>query len=384
MDSITHGIAGALAGKALFAGSGPPDSERTAQSRRVAIFAATLGSVFPDSDILIALFDRGHGAGLEIHRGVTHSLICLPVFAVLLALATRWYTRHRFISAPSFGLLTLIYATGLGLHIFLDLVTSYGTMIWSPLSRTRAAWDFTFIIDLTVSGIVLLPQLAARSYRTPGTGRLLRIAAWVVGSLLAFIEYGFSWWVLGGAALFLSLLLFAPAVSGWGYRVRRESWCRAGLAVFVLYMGSQGVAHYIALSRVRQFAASRALAVESLGALPSIPSLLGWNGLIRTPTGVYVSAFRLGQTPNFEFIPDSPDNSYIEAAKQAPSAKRFLWFARFPTVAYRQDGDLHTVDFSDVRFAPFRQRNRHVRARFGVRVTLDSRGKIVREEWPAE
>ncbi len=384
MDSITHGIAGALVGKALFAGSGPASSERSAQVRRVAVFAATLGSVFPDFDILATLFEHGHGAGLEIHRGITHSLICLPLWALLLSLLTRWYTRRRHMAAPALPLLLLIYATGLALHIFLDLVTSYGTMIWSPLSKTRAAWDLTFIIDLTVSAIVLVPQLAARSYRSPGGGFVLRLATWITITLTAFLEYGFSLWATLLAAAILAAVLFAPSYKGWGYRVRRETWCRAGLAIFVLYMGSQGVAHHVALTRVRQFAAAQNLQVDALGALPAPPSLLGWSGLIRTPQGVYSSAFRLGQQPSFAFIADSPHNSFIEAAKQAPAAKRFLWFARFPTIAYQQDGELRTVDFSDVRFSSFRRRSSHVRTRFGVRVILDSNGKIVREEWPAE
>src|SRR5512138_728402 len=122
MDSITHGIAGALVGKAFFAGSGPAPDERSSQVRRVAILAATFGGVFPDSDILIALLDRTRGASLEIHRGITHSLVCLPVFAVLLALATYGFTRWRRMAAPSLSRLLLIYSSVLLLHVFLDLV----------------------------------------------------------------------------------------------------------------------------------------------------------------------------------------------------------------------------------------------------------------------
>ena len=42
MDTITHGIAGALIGKGYF-------SER---GGKVATFAATLGAVFPDCDVV--------------------------------------------------------------------------------------------------------------------------------------------------------------------------------------------------------------------------------------------------------------------------------------------------------------------------------------------
>lgn len=374
MDSITHGVAGALLGKAFY------DRPDQPQVTRVAVFAATLGAVFPDSDIILAIFNHGNGASLEIHRGITHSIVCLPVFAVVLAVLTHWYTRWRNIASPGLPYLTLIYAVGLALHIFLDLVTSWGTMIWSPFSKTRAAWDWTFIIDLTVTTIVLLPQIAARSYRSPGKGLALRIGAWVVFSAAALVEYGFSPLATIVAAVIYAAALLAPGIDGRGYGLSRAAWCRAGFAAFVLYMGMQGVAHHDALAKVEQFATSHNLQVERLGALPSTPSLIAWAGMIRASNGVYRSRFRVGQQPEFQFYPDSPDNAYIEAAKQAATAKRFLWFARFPSISYAHVGALHYVDFSDHRFSPGPVR----RSPFTVRVTLDDSGKIVHEEWAGD
>jgi len=46
-------------------------------------------------------------------------------------------------------------------HILLDLVTSFGTMIWSPLQWSRPAWDLIFIVDFTLTAIFLVPQLLA-------------------------------------------------------------------------------------------------------------------------------------------------------------------------------------------------------------------------------
>ncbi len=380
MDSITHGIAGALVGKAFYGGSGPAADERVAQQRRVAVFAATFGAVFPDSDIIVALLDRTRGAALEIHRGITHSLLCLPAFAILLALGTRWFTKRRGIASPSLPALIGIYASVLLLHIFMDLVTSWGTMIWSPLSKTRATLDWTMIVDLTVTTILLLPQLAARAYRFPECGFVLRISACIALSLFAFVEYSFSFWVLGVAAGIFGLVLFGPVYRGWGFRIRRETWCRAGFALFALYMGLQGSAHQMALAKVRRFAASQRLQVETIGALPSVPSLVAWTGLIRTHDGVYYSRFSLPTStdPRFDFIGDSPANGFIEAAKQAPAAKQFFWFTRFPIISYRQEGNLHRVEFNDFRFPSRANRRRH----FQVSVTLDESGRIVDQQWP--
>ncbi len=379
MDSITHGIAGALVGKAFYAGSGPAADECEAEKRRVAVFAATFGAVFPDADIIVALLDRTHGAALEIHRGITHSLVCLPAFAIVLALGTRWYTRRRHIAAPSLFALVGIYASVLLLHIFMDLVTSWGTMIWSPLSKARATWDWTMIVDLTVTTILLLPQVAARAYRSRDSGFVLRLSAWITLSLFAFVEYGFSFGVLGVAMLLLGVVLLGPAYRGWGFQVRRETWCRAGFAGFVLYMCMQGVAHEVALGKVQRFAAAHGLQVGTIGALPSVPSLVAWTGLIRTNDGVYYSRFDLpGTEPQFDFVADSPANTYIDAAKQAPAAKQFLWFTRFPQISYAHEGRVHRVEFADFRFPNRGGQRRH----FVVSVTLDDNGKILDQTWP--
>lgn len=383
MDSITHTVAGALVGKAFYS------RQKSAQATRVAVFAATLGAVFPDSDIFAAIVERGRESALEIHRGITHSVVCLPIFAILLALGTRWYTRRRGLDAPSLPWLLLIYATSLALHIWMDLVTSWGTMIWSPLSKSRATLDMTSIVDLTLSAIVLAPQVAAWAYRSPGA-RFRRVGAWGAFSLAALavykiadsMGYGFSmWFVLAAAAIFAAIFL-APGYGRFAAGLPRETWCRAGVAVLAAYMSMQAVAHHEALAQVEQFAAARHLQVEQIAAMPAPPSLFRWSGMIRTPEGVYYSRIVLptSNVPQFGFLPDSPPNRYIAAARLAPSAQRFLWFARFPTISYAHIGALHYVDFSDRRFLSGRTPSSRVR-RFAVRITLDDRATVVHEDW---
>ena len=46
-----------------------------------------------------------------------------------------------------------------------DLITSYGTMIFAPLSDARFALGTTFIIDLYFSGIIVAGLVASRCWR---------------------------------------------------------------------------------------------------------------------------------------------------------------------------------------------------------------------------
>ncbi len=438
MDTITHGIVGALIGKAFFAGHGdatradgtaaqraagqfaglgsPPQAPRWNRGECVATAAATLGAVFPDVDVIFGPIVRNDLAVIELHRSITHSLLCLPVFAVVLAALTRWYARRRALESPSWVTLSGIYGVALASHILLDLVTSFGTMIWSPWKRARPAWDLVFIIDFTLTAIVLLPQLVAWVYRQ--RERSFRRAAplWAVFSgAAALIAWGtraagftFSSRAVVAVSALLAAWFFLPAWGSWGFSVPRASWCRAGVYALAAYLCLCAMAHQAALRRVEQFAAARGLRVVRLGALPLPPFLAYWDGLIRTPEGVYEARFDLsrgyqrglapdsaskasnGEFPTFHFFADSPPNGYLEAARQLPRVKTYLWFARFPVFRYTQSpdpgpvpaksgeaGSLHIIEIRDLRFF---QRGRGP-APFTFRVTFDAAGHVVEQGW---
>ncbi|SRR5712692_1137195 len=388
MDPLTHGLTGALIGKGFFAEpAGPAPAGR--QRARVAVFAATVGAVFPDIDVLLGPITRDAMATIELHRGFTHSFTGLPVFAMLLAALTRRYARRRGLQTPSWGLLTVIYGLGIASHILLDLITSFGTMIWSPFDHTRAAWDLAFIVDFAMTAIVLLPHVAARVYRVRD-GSLFRAAcAWGlltlcgfgVAELLSVARFPIPLWVAVAASLVFAVLFFLPAWGGWGFRVPRSSWARAGLLALAAYLGLCAAAHYAALRRVEQFAASHSLRGAEMGALPLPPSAAHWTGLIRTPEGVYEARFSLlsknpgAEPPAFRFIADAAPNSYIEAARQLPRAQTYLWFARFPVFRFDDQGDRKIVEISDLRF--FSRRSRP--PSFTFQVTFDAAGRVIQQ-----
>src|SRR6202158_3956321 len=173
LDTITHGIVGALAGKAFFAGRDVPAGSlenaslrsESASIARAAITACTLGAMFPDIDVFAGSIARNPLATLEWHRNITHSLVMLPIWALLLAGMSLPLARWVGWKPPSFAKLAVIYGFGLASHVFLDVVTNFGTMVWSPLNYSRVAWDWLFIVDLGFSGMALLAQLVAWCYR---------------------------------------------------------------------------------------------------------------------------------------------------------------------------------------------------------------------------
>jgi membrane-bound metal-dependent hydrolase YbcI (DUF457 family) len=390
MDTITHGIAGALIGKAVFRGEDLLASKPMNRAR-IVTWSLMLGAIFPDSDILRDWFSSNPLLILTWHRSITHSLICMPFFALLLAALTRLFARWRKWDAPSFRSLAGIYALGILSHIFLDLVTSFGTMIWSPLQWSRPAWDVIFILDFTFTALVLCPQILSWVYRQPEGLKNRAIITWSVLSLTSLVV-AYFWKNVGApisaqAAVTTIMLLAAffllPATRGQGLRVRYASWNRAGLAAAMIYLAAAAYAHRAALERVEKFAALFQLPVESLGALPFPPSLWHWDGLVGTAHGVYEVRLDLSDPApqssiEHRYYPDAASNPYIDAAKRLTEVQTVLWFSRFPVTRFHKEGKDAIVEISDLRFP---QINRNRPASFTYRVRLDESGKIVSQGW---
>src|ERR1700741_5577092 len=179
MDTLTHGIAGALISKAAFGGCDlfPPTAMG---KRRIITWSLMLGAIFPDSDVLRDFFSRDPLLMITWHRSITHSLLMLPIWSVLLAAVTGAVARWRKWEAPSLLMLTGLFAAGILSHIFLDLVTTFGTMIWSPLDWSRPAWDLLFIVDFSFTGILLIPQLLEWVNRDSLHAKSRALAMWVI------------------------------------------------------------------------------------------------------------------------------------------------------------------------------------------------------------
>ena len=400
MDTITHGIAGALIGKAVFRGRDLFSGPKEMQKRRLISWAVGLGAVFPDADTFRDMLSSDPMLLITWHRSITHSLLMLPIWSVLLAGATAVIARWRKWEAPSFVMLTGLYAAGILSHIVLDLLTSFGTMIWSPLEWARTSWDILFIVDFTFTGIVLIPQLLAWIYESPERAAKRAIILWVVFTPVPLIIARIA--VAAGTpisktAVLLAMVLMAvifilPAGRGWGQRVSYAAWNRAGLAVAVVYVLAATVAHHQAFDKVKQFAAEQKLDVTAIGALPLPPSLLNWDGLVRAPRGVYEIRIDLSDTLGKSeaepgdvitrtYYPDSPPNKYIELAEQLPEVQKMLWFARFPVTQFHQEGKDGVVEISDKRFVQIR---RDRPGAFTYRVRFSADGKVISQGWERE
>jgi membrane-bound metal-dependent hydrolase YbcI (DUF457 family) len=393
MDTITHGIAGALIGKAIFRGEDMFASAPINRGR-VITWSQMLGAIFPDSDVFRDLFSSDKLLIVTWHRSLTHSLVLLPLWALLLAAITQALARWRKWEAPPFAALIGIYAVGLLSHILLDLVTSFGTMIWSPLQWSRPAWDLIFIIDFTLTAIFLVPQLLAWVYSHPEKVKARAIGVWLVflpapvliARIGEVVGAPISAQVVLGATLLFTAIFLLPALQGWGVKIRHDTWNRAGFLASLIYVALTLYAHHVAFARIQKFAELYPLQVESIGALPLPPSLWHWDGLVRTEHGVYELRMDLSDKPSdaqliaqeHHYYPDAFPNSYIDAARRLPEVQKVLGFARFPVTRFHKEGDVAIVEFADIRFqSALRDRP----SSFTYRVRFAADGSVLSKGW---
>lgn len=133
MDPVTHLTTGALAGRFLAPRMG------TRWTYALCVLAAWL----PDIDNFVGLSPEDY---LLHHRGLTHSLVGIGAQALLLALVFR-FVHKAFTPLKTFCIALALLAA----HVWLDVVTTYGTQVLAPFNTTRYHWGSVFIIDLLLT-----------------------------------------------------------------------------------------------------------------------------------------------------------------------------------------------------------------------------------------
>ena len=152
MEPITHIASGALVGQSL----------RSRYPGRMILFFCILAAWIPDIDNLAGFVSPEFY--LLFHRGITHSIVGGLGVAAILAGLFRLFSRN----IPFREYFAIAYGCVL-LHIFLDVITSYGTMILSPFTNTRFSIHAVYIVDpiyTPIAAILLILSFFLKRRRT--------------------------------------------------------------------------------------------------------------------------------------------------------------------------------------------------------------------------
>jgi inner membrane protein len=226
MDPVTQGALGA----ALAQTRGPGGT--LAKSAAIGAFAG----MTPDLDILIRS-STDPLLAVEFHRHFTHSLLFIPIGAWLCSLLLYPLLGRRW--QLSYAQVLVWSLLGFATHALLDACTTYGTMLWWPLTDRRYELDIISVVDPLFSvPLLVLVILSA----------VTRRRAFVLGAL------------------------------AWGS----------------LYMTAGYIQHERAEAIGRQLARERGHDVRRLEVKPSFGNIVVWKVMYESGDWIYVDAARPG------------------------------------------------------------------------------------------
>ena len=233
-----------------------------------------VAAAFPDSDFITRWIDPL--TYLTTHRGITHSILLLPLWALALALLFMRLSRGK----RNWRALAGVCALGIGIHIVGDVITAFGTMILAPLSELRVSLPTTFIIDPYFTAIIAAGLIASRLWKQTRV----------------------------------------PAV--------------AGLALLATYVGFQALLHQQALTLARGYVQTRGLDTAAIHALPQPLSPFNWMLVVNRAERydiAYISLWRR-EVPDAP-APDAGLLAKISASYYPAAEARWVGVPKFGTTA---------------------------------------------------
>jgi inner membrane protein len=269
MDPLTQGVVGVTAAQLV-------------SERKHKVAAAAIGffsGMAADLDVLISSSEDPL-LFLEFHRHFTHSLVFIPIGALLCTLAFRlvfrsWFKRNNL----SFKTTYLFSIAGYATHALLDVCTTYGTQLFWPFTDMRVTWNTVSVID----PLFTVP---------------------------------------------LMILVFTAVYK----RSSKLAWI--GTCYAFLYLGLGGLQNKRAESVAQELALSRGHTPLNLGVKPSMANLIVWKSVYEYQGRYYVDAIRVFantkvyQGTSVAKLDLGTHFSWLVASsQQAKDVERFRWFS---------------------------------------------------------
>ncbi len=278
---------------------------------RIGLIGALAGMA-PDLDVLIQS-STDPLLQLEYHRQFTHSLVFIPIGALVCAVAF-WPFVRRHMSFKAVWFTALVgYAT----HGLLDACTTYGTLLLWPFSDARIAWNTISVVDPLFTLPLLGFAITAAVRKSQLIGRL-----------------GMAW-----VAFYLSIGV-----------IQEERALAAGEAL----------------------AAQRGHAPAIVSAKPSFGNLLLWKTVYEYGDQFWVDAVRAGgsvtiiEGEHVERLDLTAAFPWLDAkSQQARDVERFRWFSNDYLAIDRDDPSL----IVDMRYSHLPN---EIQGLWGIRLNPDA------------
>lgn len=200
MDSLTQLALGALCGEIIL-------------SKKIGykgmLWGAALGTL-PDLDIIAYLW-LDAADQLRWHRGVSHSLLSIPIAALLIGwLISKVHKGKNVTYLLAFWFVLWAWGT----HIFIDCFNTYGTQILAPFSDTLFSFDVMFIIDPLFTLPLVIGLIACLFFDVFSAKR-----KWVQYLTVGWLCFYFSFAVAMKQAAYRHFVQLFDTTGGSGYKM---------------------------------------------------------------------------------------------------------------------------------------------------------------------
>ena len=279
---------------------------------RAAVTAAIAANL-PDIDIVTAL--SGTATYLRYHRGITHTIVGIPVLALVLTLVIYMFSGN-------FWKTYLVALIAMATHPALDFANTYGLRPFLP-------WD----------------------------------GGWYYGDLLPIIDP------------YLDAILLIGILAGEVFKDRRRLMTWLSLGLMFVYLGARFELRSLATSQLETLAA-RTPGTEKWGVSPDILNPLVWEGIVQSQKQMLkVSIDPLDELMTEISHMDRAGPAQIpKQALESESASALLPFARFPVLRIQGTDSGYRILIFDFRFY-----DESTNTALGTEIVLDRSFQITRE-----
>ncbi len=310
---------------------------RSGFNRKTALATVTMVLAAEAADVDIVWGLKGSIAGLQHHRGITHSFVGVPFVAaavlVLVWLLYQWRQRRRLITPARlarelpvrWGLLYFCAVLAALSHLLLDYTTAYGIRLFEPFNFRWYSWDIVSIVEP------------------------LMLVALIAGLVLP--------WFFG---------LIGSEIGERRTGPRGRGAAIAALVCCIVIWGVRDFQHRRALSAMNSLRYHDAEPVRA-AAYPYMIDPFRWHGVVET-TSFFETVPVNSRGPEVSdeegtlfFKP--PETAVLEAAKRSYLGRVYLDWAVFPYARQQQLDEAtraYLVDFQDLRYTYPSSRGRGV------------------------
>ncbi|RFU60757.1 metal-dependent hydrolase [Peribacillus glennii] len=174
MDSITHTLFGLGIYKAV-------NKEEMGKKEKYALLFTTIGaSQVPDIDVISQLWDTA-GQYQMWHRGITHSVFLVPVWAFLFYLINRFIFRIKGFRSFLISLLAVF------IHDTSDVFNAWGTGYLEPFSSARLTLGTISIVDFVIWFIFLMAFIVSKIRPAAKEFSIFRLS-WIIIALHVILQ----------------------------------------------------------------------------------------------------------------------------------------------------------------------------------------------------